>query len=73
MLTAGATRIVTMELHTRQTQGFFDIPVDHMEALPIFAKYFIQNGFTSEDTVVVSPDIGGVKRARGLIHCRMFT
>lgn len=66
LTTAGATRVVTMDLHARQIQGFFNIPVDHMEALPIFAKYFIQNGFTYEDTVVVSPDIGGVKRARGL-------
>jgi hypothetical protein len=63
---AGATRVVTMDLHARQIQGFFDIPVDHMEALPILAKYFIKHGFTSEDTVVVSPDVGGVKRARGL-------
>lgn len=62
---AGATRIVTMDLHARQIQGFFDIPVDHMEALPILAKYFIKYGFDSENTVVVSPDVGGVKRARG--------
>ncbi|WP_068268112.1 ribose-phosphate diphosphokinase [Caviibacter abscessus] len=68
LTTAGATRVVTMDLHARQIQGFFNIPVDHMEALPIFAKYFLQNGFTSEDTVVVSPDIGGVKRARGLAN-----
>ena len=38
---AGATRVVTMDLHARQAQGFFDIPVDHMEALPILAKHFI--------------------------------
>ena len=62
---AGATRVVTMDLHARQIQGFFDIPVDHMEALPILAKHFIKYGFTPEDTVVVSPDVGGVKRARG--------
>lgn len=68
LTTAGATRIVTMDLHARQIQGFFDIPVDHMEGLPIFAKYFIKQGFTPEDTVVVSPDVGGVKRARGLAH-----
>ena len=63
---AGATRIITMDLHARQIQGFFDIPVDHMEALPILAKHFINYGFSAEDTVVVSPDVGGVKRARGL-------
>lgn len=65
---AGATRIVTMDLHARQIQGFFDIPVDHMEALPIFAKYFIREGFDASNTVVVSPDVGGVKRARNLAN-----
>ena len=65
---AGATRVVTMDLHARQIQGFFDIPVDHMEALPILAKHFIKYGFTPEDTVVVSPDVGGVKRARGFAN-----
>ena len=63
---AGATRIVTMEFHTRQAQGFFDIPVDHMEPLPILAKYFEKRGFSrNEDIVVVAPDIGSLKRARG--------
>ena len=57
-----------MDLHARQIQGFFDIPVDHMEALPILAKHFIKYGFSPEDTVVVSPDVGGVKRARGLAN-----
>lgn len=65
---AGATRVVTMDLHARQIQGFFDIPVDHMEALPILAKHFIKYGFHPDDTVVVSPDVGGVKRARGLAN-----
>ena len=54
---AGATRVITMDSHARQIQGFFDIPVDHI-------KY----GFSPEDTVVVSPDVGGVKRARGLAN-----
>lgn len=54
-----------MDLHARQIQGFF-IPVDHMEGIPIFANYFIKENFSSEDTVVVSPDVGGVKRARAL-------
>ena len=58
--------MVTMDLHARQTQGFFDIPVDHMEALPILAKHFIKYDFGPENTVVVSPDVEGVKRARGL-------
>jgi len=65
---AGATRVVTMDLHARQIQGFFDIPVDHMEALPILAKHFIKYGFHPDDTVIVSPDVGGVKRARGLAN-----
>lgn len=66
LTTAGATRVVTMDLHARQIQGFFDIPVDHMEALPLFTKFFLKAGYSSEDTVIVSPDIGGVKRARAL-------
>lgn len=64
---AGATRIVTMELHRKQVQGFFDIPLDHVEALPILADYFEKKGFSQdENTVVVAPDIGSVKRAREL-------
>ncbi|TDT68008.1 ribose-phosphate pyrophosphokinase [Hypnocyclicus thermotrophus] len=66
LTTAGATRVITMDLHAQQIQGFFDIPVDHMKALPILAKYFLDKGFTGDDIVVVSPDVGGVKRARGL-------
>ena len=63
---AGASRVITMDLHARQIQGFFDIPVDHMETLPILAKYFVKNNLVGDDIVVVSPDVGGVKRARGL-------
>ncbi|MGL5917885.1 MAG: ribose-phosphate diphosphokinase [Cetobacterium sp.] len=66
LTTAGATRIVTMDLHADQIQGFFDIPVDHMQALPLLAKSFIDRGLSGEKVVVVSPDIGGVKRARKL-------
>lgn len=65
---AGADRIVTMDLHARQIQGFFSVPVDHMEALPLFAKYFTGLGMTAEDTIIVSPDVGGVKRARSLAN-----
>ncbi|MBP6103246.1 MAG: ribose-phosphate pyrophosphokinase [Leptotrichiaceae bacterium] len=68
LTTAGATRVVTMDLHARQIQGFFDIPVDHIEALPVLAKYLIKNKFDDGNTVVVSPDVGGVKRARGLAN-----
>ncbi|WP_319370132.1 ribose-phosphate pyrophosphokinase [uncultured Ilyobacter sp.] len=63
---AGATRVLTMDLHANQIQGFFDIPVDHLQALPILAKYFIEKGLSGDDVVVVSPDVGGVKRARKL-------
>lgn len=60
--TAGADRVLTMDLHAAQLQGFFDIPVDHLLGCQILADYF--KGMTSKDTVVVSPDVGGVQRAR---------
>jgi ribose-phosphate pyrophosphokinase len=60
--TAGATRLLTMDLHTGQIQGFFDIPVDHLYAAPVTLDYIRQN-FTG-DLVMVSPDAGGVERAR---------
>jgi ribose-phosphate pyrophosphokinase len=66
LTSAGATRVMTMDLHAQQIQGFFDIPVDHMQALPILAKYFIEKGLCGDNVVVVSPDVGGVKRARAL-------
>ncbi|QQE79405.1 ribose-phosphate diphosphokinase [Alicyclobacillus sp. SO9] len=61
---AGATRVICMDLHAGQIQGFFDIPLDHLIGLPILANYFIQKNL--EDPVVVSPDMGGVTRARAL-------
>ncbi|TVP83508.1 MAG: ribose-phosphate diphosphokinase [Alkalicoccus sp.] len=60
--TAGATRIITLDLHATQIQGFFDIPVDQLVGVPILANYFEQKNF--EDVVIVSPDHGGVVRAR---------
>jgi ribose-phosphate pyrophosphokinase len=66
----GVTRVVTMDLHAGQIQGFFDIPVDHLLGVPILADYFLAKGL--EDLVVVSPDLGGVTRARQLadrLHC----
>ncbi len=63
---AGVTRVMTMDLHADQLQGFFDIPVDHMQALPLLAKHFKNKGLYGDNIVVVSPDIGGVKRARKL-------
>ena len=63
---AGATRVVCMDLHAKQVQGFFDIPADHMEALPIFVNYFMKYKFDPDEVVVVSPNAGGLKRARGV-------
>ncbi|MDG1456778.1 MAG: ribose-phosphate pyrophosphokinase [Pseudoprimorskyibacter sp.] len=67
MVTAGIERVLTMDLHAAQIQGFFDIPVDNLYASPIFALD-IQSQFAGkfEDIMVVSPDIGGVARAREL-------
>ena len=62
LTTAGTTRLLTMDLHTGQIQGFFDIPVDHLYAAPVTLDYIRQN-FTG-DLVMVSPDAGGVERAR---------
>lgn len=61
---AGADRVITMDLHAPQIQGFFDIPVDHLYAAPLIVKYFINKKL--DDIVVVSPDVGGVSRARNL-------
>ncbi|NLO81677.1 MAG: ribose-phosphate diphosphokinase [Clostridiales bacterium] len=61
---AGADRVLTMDLHAPQIQGFFDIPLDHLLGLPILAKHFVERGFEGEGTVVVSPDVGNVTTAR---------
>ncbi len=63
MVAAGMTRVLTVDLHAGQIQGFFDIPVDHLAAAPVFADYFNGHDFGGE-LVVVSPDLGGVTRAR---------
>jgi ribose-phosphate pyrophosphokinase len=57
--TAGASRILTLDLHANQIQGFFDIPVDHLYATPIIVEYF-------KNLVIVAPDVGGAKRAEGI-------
>lgn len=62
---AGARRVLGVDLHAGQIQGFFDIPVDHLMAAPLLVDYF-KNRLDLEDVVVVSPDIGGVARARKL-------
>ena len=59
---AGADRIMAIDLHAGQIQGFFDIPVDHLRARKVFLDYF--QGFKREELVVISPDVGGVERAR---------
>ena len=61
---AGANRVICMDLHADQIQGFFDIPIDNFRALPIFAEYFVNKHL--EDVVVISPDHGGTTRARRL-------
>ncbi len=62
LTTAGASRILTMDLHAGQIQGFFSIPVDHLFAAPVLVEYFRRKAIP--DLVVVSPDAGGVERAR---------
>lgn len=61
--TAGATRVITLDLHAPQIQGFFDIPIDHLMGVPILSNYFKTKQF-NDDIVIVSPDHGGVTRAR---------
>ncbi len=68
---AGADRIICMDLHAKAIEGFFDIPMEHLSAMPILANYYKKKNF-NDDVVVVSPDIGGVIRARdlaGRLHC----
>jgi ribose-phosphate pyrophosphokinase len=60
---AGADRVLTMDLHAGQIQGFFTIPVDHMTALPLFAQFFRDRGLTGDDVVSVAPDAGRAKHA----------
>jgi len=60
---AGANRVLTMDLHKAQIQGFFDIPVDHLFATPVFIDYLTRAGYRGHVTIV-SPDAGGVERAR---------
>lgn len=62
---AGVNRLIALDLHAAQIQGFFDIPVDHLMGAPLLADYFIKEG-VAKDAVVISPDHGGVTRARAL-------
>jgi ribose-phosphate pyrophosphokinase len=62
---AGANRVLTMDLHAGQIQGFFDIPVDNLFAAPLFSRDIKEN-FAGRDVMIVSPDVGGVLRARAI-------
>lgn len=66
LTTAGADRVISMDLHAAQIQGYFDIPVDHLSGVPILADYF--KSIADEETVIVSPDLGGVTRARAFAN-----
>jgi ribose-phosphate pyrophosphokinase len=68
IVAAGADRVLTIDLHAQQIQGFFDIPVDHLYAAPVFYRYFKKKNL--QDLVVVSPDIGGVKMVNA--YANMF-
>ena len=62
---AGANRVLTLDLHAGQIQGFFDVPVDHLYAVPIFERY-LREAVGRKEMMIVSPDVGGVARARAL-------
>ncbi|MDG2220554.1 MAG: ribose-phosphate pyrophosphokinase [Rubripirellula sp.] len=62
---SGADRVLTMDLHAAQIQGFFDVPVDHLYAAPVLNEHFAERGMVGDDIVVVSPDEGSIKRALG--------
>ncbi|MCL6624252.1 MAG: ribose-phosphate diphosphokinase, partial [Fimbriimonadales bacterium] len=63
---AGANRVLACDLHAEQIQGFFDIPVDHLYMGPTIGRYLLEQGYGEEDVTVVSPDVGGVRRANAL-------
>ena len=72
IVSAGANRVLTMDLHAGQIQGFFDIPVDHLYSINVLGSYFKKKKV--KDLVVVSPDVGGIKMARGyakLFNCEL--
>lgn len=65
---AGAQRVLALDLHAAQIQGFFDIPVDHLSATPVFVEYFTKNRESLGDLCLVSPDVGNVKVAEGMAN-----
>jgi len=62
---AGADRVLAMDLHAAQIQGFFDVPVDHLYAAPVLNEHFLGKNFSPDELVIVSPDEGSIKRAIG--------
>ena len=66
LVKAGVSRVVTLDLHAVQVQGFFDIPVDNLFTVPLFADYYARKGLIGDDVVIVSPKNSGIKRARSL-------
>ena len=65
IVTAGAHRVLGVDFHQHQLQGFFDIPVDHLYAMPVFTAHYRKKGFAEGELVVVAPDVGSAKMARG--------
>jgi ribose-phosphate pyrophosphokinase len=65
IVAAGAHRVLGLDFHQHQLQGFFDIPVDHLYAMPVFTAHYRKKGFTSGELAVVAPDVGSAKMARG--------
>jgi len=68
MEAAGADRVVAVDLHVPQIQGFFKVPVDNLTAMPLFADYVRREKPLLQDVVIASPDVGGVVRANGLAY-----
>lgn len=66
LVKAGVDRVVSLDLHAVQVQGFFDIPVDNLMTTPLFVEHYLNIGLSGEDVVVVSPKNSGIKRARNL-------
>ena len=64
LTTAGTTRVLAMDLHTGQIQGYFNILVDHLQSMPLFVDYIKRKNIPQEELVLVSPDAGGVERTR---------
>ena len=65
---AGAHRVLTMDLHASQIQGYFDVPVDELVGAPVLASHYLERRFEGDDLVVVSPDLGSVTRARNFAN-----